>query len=124
MQKGKTANLLQPINVSSPRIPNYQNLIPALKNIPHGIVDGKMLYVPWGGGAYGIWANMKKLTDAELPVSVNDLWNPKWKGHISLTEGQIQPNISIVMLALGKPPFYLNEADNAMALISEEARKN
>ena len=113
MESGKIAKLLQPINVNSPRIPNYKNLIPAMKDIPFGKDKGKHLYVSWGGGAYGIWANMDVLTDADLPTSVKGLWDPKWRGKLSLTKGQIQPNISLVMMALDKPPFYLNDAGRA-----------
>ncbi|MCE2594830.1 extracellular solute-binding protein [Motilimonas cestriensis] len=109
MQNRRIGKILQPINVDSPRLPNYKRLIPVLKDIPSGMYEGKHLYVPWGGGAYGIWANMSVLTEKELPVSVKDLWRPEWKGRLSLTEGQIQPNLSLVMMALGKTPFYLNE---------------
>ncbi len=111
MQDKKTARLLQAINVNSPRMPNYKLTNPALRNIPFGMDDhGKPLYVPWGGGAYGIWANMKLLKDADLPKSVHELWDPKWKGKLSLTKGQIQPNIALVMMAMGKDPFFLNNA--------------
>lgn len=110
MQGGKQAALLQPINSESPRIPNYKKLLKNLTNIPMGMKDGKPLYIPWGGGAYGIWANMNKLKEDDLPKSVNDLWAPKWKGKMSLTDSQIQPNIAIVSMALGKPPFFINEA--------------
>ncbi|WP_019614249.1 ABC transporter substrate-binding protein [Psychromonas ossibalaenae] len=109
MQSRRIGKILQPININSPRLPNYKRLIPALKDIPFGMHKGQHLYVPWGGGAYGIWANMSVLKEKELPVSVKDLWSPKWKGRLSLTAGQVQPNISLVMLALDKPPFYLND---------------
>lgn len=111
MQDRKIGKLLQPINVNSPRIPNYKNLIPELKDIPFGKHNGEYYYVPWGGGAYGIWANMNILEAPEVPTSVKELWKPQWKGRLSLTKGQIQPNIAIVMLAMDKPPFYLNTVD-------------
>ncbi len=53
MQKGKTAKLLQPINISSPRMPNYKLLLKSLKDIPMGLKGGKPLYVPWGGEHMG-----------------------------------------------------------------------
>lgn len=113
MQDGRIAKLLQPINTASPRIPNYKTLVPSLTDIPIGMDGGKHLYVPWGGGAYGIWADMKVLKEADLPTSVKDLWLPKWKGKLSLSEGQIEPNIALVMLALDKAPFFLNDASRA-----------
>ncbi len=113
MQNGKIGKLLQPINVNSPRIPNYKRLNPTLKNIPFGMKDGGHLYVPWGGGAYGIWANMDVLSANEVPTSVKELWDSKWKGKLSLTDGQIQPNISLVLMAMDRAPFYLNDASRA-----------
>lgn len=109
MQNDKIANLLQPINPKSPRLSNYSKLSSRLTQIPMGIKAGKPLYIPWGGGAYGIWANMDKLSADELPTSVNDLWDKKWKGKLGLSSGQIQPNIAIASLAMGNAPFYLND---------------
>jgi len=109
MQSDKIANLLQPINTQSPRLTNYSKLSSRLTQIPMGIRNGKPLYIPWGGGAYGIWANMDKLNTDELPKSVSDLWAAKWKGKLGLSSGQIQPNIAIASLAMGKEPFYLND---------------
>ena len=109
MQNGRTAKLLKPINVNSPRLSNYKYLLKSLTDIGIGMDDGKHLYVPWGGGAYGIWANMDKLKESDLPVSVKDLWHAKWKGKLSLAEGQFQPNLAIGFLSIGKPPFYLND---------------
>jgi len=117
MQGGKLANLLQPINTSSPRLKNYQKLSSALTKIPMGMKGDQVLYIPWGGGAYGIWANLDKVK--ELPKSVKELWDPKWKQKLSLSQGQFQPNIALALLALGKPPFYLNDiADNRSLLLS------
>jgi len=113
MQNGKIAKLLQPINIKSPRIPNYKKLNPSLIDIPFGMNGSKHLYVPWGGGAYGIWANANTVSDSDMPKSVEDLWDEKWKGKLSLSEGQVQPNLAIVMMALGKQPFYLNGAKGA-----------
>ncbi len=58
MQDNKIAKLLQPINTKSPRLTNYSKLSKRLTQIPMGMMNGKPLYIPWGGGAYGIWANM------------------------------------------------------------------
>ncbi len=118
MQGGKTARLLQTINVNSPRLSNYQNLSKSLTNIAMGMNKaGKPLYIPWGGGAYGIWVNNDQVTAAQRPVSVKELWQQKWKGKLSLSKGQVQPNIALALLALGKPPFYLNDlAENRAKL--------
>ncbi len=116
MQQGKILKLLQPINVNSPRLTNYQYLSTSLTQIPMAMDNAKPMYIPWGGGAYGIWANMEKLRADELPKSVKDLWEPKWKGKLSLSSGQIQPNIAIASLAMGKPPFFLNDIADKQVL--------
>ncbi len=124
MQNDKIVKLLQPINTSSPRLSNYQKLSDRLTKIPIGLSNSKPLYIPWGGGAYGIWANMDKLTSDELPKSVNDLWNVKWKGKLGLSSGQIQPNIAIASLALGKAPFYLNDLAVSRKSLANEFKSN
>lgn len=106
MQEGRVANLLQPVDTS--RLKNYGKVLPTLGRIPMGLAAGKPLYVPFGGGAYGIWANMKKLKPAELPRKVADLLDPKWKGKLSLTSGQVQPNVALAFMAQGQDPFLLN----------------
>ena len=110
MQDSKTARLLQAINVSSPRLTNYQYLSKSLTNIAMGMnSNGQPLYIPWGGGAYGIWVNNDKVKASDVPNSVEDLWAPRWQGKLSLSQGQVQPNIALALLALGRPPFYLND---------------
>lgn len=109
MQGEKTSKLLQVINTQSPRLTNYAKLRKGMGTIPMGMAKEGPLYIPFGGGAYGIWANMKKLKKADLPKSVKELWDAKWKGQLSLSKGQVQPNIAIVMLAMDKPPYYLND---------------
>lgn len=108
MQDARLLRLLQPINTQSPRLNNYHKLLDILKTIPMGMQNDQVYYIPWAGGAYGIWADMNKVSPDELPASVNELWAPRWKGHLSLSSGQIQPNIALTSMALGKTPFYLN----------------
>ena len=119
MQKGKTAQLLQGINIHSPRLSNYKNLDPLMLNVSMGVENEKLLYLPWGGGAYGFWADMSQLNESELPLSLNDLLKQKWHNRLSLTKGQIQPNIAIASLMLGKKAFFLNEL-NRKQLVQEQ----
>jgi len=123
MQSGKIAKLLQAVNTDSPRLSNYAKLSPALTKIPMAMSQGKPLYLPWGGGAYGIWANMDKLSPGDLPVHVNDLWDKKWKGKLALSSGQVQPNIALAALAMGKAPFYIHDVAKdrkALAVVSDK----
>lgn len=124
MGGGKLAKILQPIDTGSPRLTRYSKLLPSLTAIPMGLDKGKPLYVPWGGGAYGLWADMDKLSPDQLPKSVGELWEPKWKGKLSLTKGQIQPNVALAMLAMGKPPFHLNDIASDRAALATAAAPN
>jgi len=62
-----------------------------------------------GGGAYGLWANMKRLSPQDLPHHITDLLDPRWSGKLSLTSGQIQPNIALALLATHHAPFAIND---------------
>ncbi|WP_217273974.1 PotD/PotF family extracellular solute-binding protein [Shewanella sp. VB17] len=120
MQKGKTAQLLQGIDINSPRLSNYQYLDPLMLNVSMGVENEKTLYLPWGGGAYGFWADMSQLNQSDLPRSLNDLLKPRWQNRLSLTKGQIQPNIAIASLMLGKKAFFLNDLSRK-ELVKEQA---
>lgn len=109
MQNEKTLKLLQPIDISSPRLTNYAHVIPALRSIPMGVSGGKPYYVPFGGGAYGLWADMKRLNPQDLPHRIADLLDPRWRGKLSLTSGQIQPNVALALLATHHAPFAIND---------------
>ncbi|KUP91076.1 ABC transporter substrate-binding protein [Tritonibacter horizontis] len=111
------SNLLQPIDVSSPRLGNAQALLPELSEIAMGMSDGGPLYLPFGGGSYGIWANDDVVT--EHPSSVAELLKPEWKGRLSLTSGQVQPNVALALMAIGQPPFAVQDASGDRAKIGE-----
>jgi spermidine/putrescine-binding protein len=110
MQGDKTSRLLEPINMDSPRLTNYKYLIPGLKEISMGLDSNhRPLYIPWGGGTYGFYADTRKVKPSEIPSSVSDLWDRKWKGKISLNIAQPWYNIGLVLMSLGKNPFYINQ---------------
>lgn len=107
MQQGRMTGLLQEID--STRLSRFKQLLPQLAHLDMGMDGERLLYVPFGGGTYGIWANMQKLNKGELPRYLGDLLQPRWKGKLTLTSGQVQPNIAMAFLALGEPPFLLND---------------
>jgi len=110
MQGEKTSRLLQAINVNSPRLTNYKYLLPSLTDIPMGLDSNRApLYIPWGGGTYGFYADMKKVKESEIPASVKDLWSPKWNGKFSLNIAQPWYNIGLTMMSMGKNPFSVND---------------
>lgn len=110
-------NLLQPINTASPRLSNVQALLPELSAIPMGMSDAGPLYLPFGGGSYGIWANDDVVTSH--PTSVAELLKPEWKGRVSLTDGQVQPNVALALMAMGEAPFAVQDASDDRAKMAE-----
>ncbi|SHG75328.1 PotD/PotF family extracellular solute-binding protein [Massilia sp. CF038] len=107
MQDGRIGRQLQPVDVA--RLKNYRHTLPQLRALPMGMSKGRPLYVPFGGGAYGIWANMDQLKAAQLPRRLHDLLAPQWKHHLALSAGQVQPNVALAYMASGQPPFVLDD---------------
>jgi len=107
MHGEQTSKLLQPIDIDSPRLSNYKNLDPELTHLPMGLHQDKPLYIPWGGGIYGFFANTDKVNEEDLPTSVKDLWSDKWRDKFSLNQGQFWYNVSLTLQALDLHPFYL-----------------
>ncbi len=119
MHGEQTLKLLQPVNVKSPRLSNYQHLDKNLLNIPMGVKNSQQYYIPWGGGIYGFYINGNKVQTHEIPQSLNDLWHSRWSKKLSLTKGQFWYNIAISLQALGLHPFkiqQLTEQGNRAAL--------
>lgn len=112
MNRNKITQLLEPININSKRLNNYKSLLPMTKNLEMGMHNGKPLYIPYGGGVYGFYADMNKIKESEVPKSIAELWLPKWKGKFSLNSTQIWYNIGISLMALHMPPFYLDKLLN------------
>jgi spermidine/putrescine-binding protein len=108
MEQEKTAKLLQPINVDSPRLTNYDKLLPGLTQLSMGLdSQGYPLYIPWGGGAYGFYADHKQLPLGKIPRSVTELWSEQWRGKFSLNKTQAGYNFGLALMSLGKSPFHL-----------------
>lgn len=108
---------LQPVDTSSPRFTNAPALLPDLTSIPMGVGAAGPLYLPYGGGSYGIWANDALV--AEHPTSIADLLKPEYKGKIALTDGQVQPNVALGLMALGERPFLINEVIDDRAQVRD-----
>ena len=109
MKDQRIQRLLLPVDTASPRLTNYKALEPTLTDIPIGMEGSDKLYIPWGGGAYGFYANRDVVDQKELPVSLADLWEPRWKGKVSFNRSQEWYNIGITLMAMGKSPFYINQ---------------
>lgn len=113
LQGGQAAKLIQPINTASPRLGNYRHLLGELTRIPMGMRGDKPLYIPFAGGSYGFYADRNKVSADDLPHAWGDLFKPRWKGKYSLNKTQVWYNVAIASMALGKPPYYVNDMVNA-----------
>jgi spermidine/putrescine-binding protein len=109
MNKEVITKLLQPINVQSKRFTNFKDLLPGVKNLEMGMLGDKHLYVPFGGGTYGFWANMNKVKPEEIPTSMKELWSSRWSNKISLNKTQIWYNIGLTLMSMGLKPFHIND---------------
>jgi putative spermidine/putrescine transport system substrate-binding protein len=102
---------VKPVNVNL--IPGYKDFIPQLQSPSHNTVDGKHygISLQWGPNTL-LW-NTKKVTTA--PNSWEALYDPKYKGQITVPDNPIQIADAALYLSnkdssLGiKDPYELNE---------------
>lgn len=76
----------------------FENLLPSLRS---PAFDPKREFsVPWQGGMTGIWVDTSKAPDIR---SVNDLFDPKYKGKVTMLD-ELRETPALVMLAEGVDP--------------------
>ena len=74
--------LYQPLDVS--RIPDWNNIFPAMKGLPGVQVDGKVYMIPVDAGTAGIMYNADVITTP--PNSWIDLFDPKYQGRAAIED--------------------------------------
>ncbi len=93
----------------------FKTLLPSLQS-PEFDPDRKFS-VPWQGGMTGIWVDTAKAPDIR---SVNDLFDPKYKGKVTMLE-ELRETPALVLLAEGIDPAdasaeqWLNAIDKLKA---------
>lgn len=97
--------LIQPIDTT--RLKNWSGIQDKLAK--HGFIDGKQYYVPWDWGFESIIYRTDKVKTA--PTSWADLWNPEYKGRLSLFDSGESAHI-ITALALGFDPWNTTPEQN------------
>jgi putative spermidine/putrescine transport system substrate-binding protein len=96
---------VQPVDVK--KIPNFNDLAPQLKSPPHNTVGGKHYGVSFMWGPDVLIYDKKAFKKA--PTSWSVLYDPKYKGKITIPDNPIQ--IADVAVALGfKHPYALSDA--------------
>ena len=76
----------------------FENLVPDLKS--PGFDPERKFSVPWQGGMTGIWVDTSKAPEIK---SVNDLFDPKYKGKVTMLD-ELRETPALVMLAEGVDP--------------------
>lgn len=86
-------------NINHSDLPTvFKNLVPSLKS--PGIDPKREFTVPWQSGMTGIWVDTSKAPEIH---SINDLFNPKYKGEVTML-GELRETVPLVMLAEGVDP--------------------
>jgi spermidine/putrescine transport system substrate-binding protein len=83
----------------------FANMRPALES--PGFDPERKFSVPWQSGMGGIWVDKSKAPEIR---SVNDLFDPKYKGKITMLE-ELQETVPLIMLAEGVDPEEASNAD-------------
>ncbi len=106
--------------IDKKNVPNAANLQDSLKSPPYD--KDRSYTLPWQSGITGIGYNPKK-TGGKLS-SVNDLFDPKFKGRVSMFS-EWRDTAGLVLLGMGKNPTTASKQDylDAISKIDEENRK-
>ena len=83
----------------------FENLVPTLEN--PSFDPGRKFSIPWQSGMTGIWVDTSKAPDIK---SVNDLFDPKYKGKVTFLE-EMRDSVPLVMKAEGVDPEEATNAD-------------
>ena len=100
--------ILLPINLEN--VPNYQKLIPALRDADYAMDKGKVYAVPFAHGAYALIYNQNEV-DA-TPVSWQVLWDPKYAKRYVISADYYEVNYFITVLSLGHKPSMFTDVDH------------
>ena len=115
---------VQPMNPKL--IPNFKNFIGALKSPAHNTVDGVHYGISLQWGPNTLLYNTQKVKPA--PTSWSVLYNPKYKGQITIPDNAIQIADAALYLSKTQPdlgitdPYELNQKqfDAAVSLLKQQ----
>lgn len=95
----------------------FENMRPQLQS--PAFDPGRKFSVPWVSGMGGLWVDTAKAPDIR---SVNDLFDPKYKGKVTML-GELRETVPLVMLAEGVDPVEATNQDwlNAIDRIKQAA---
>jgi putative spermidine/putrescine transport system substrate-binding protein len=107
-------------------IPDFKNFIEALKSPPHNTVDGKHYGISLQWGPNTLLYNTQQIKPA--PTSWGAIYDPKYKGKVTVPDNPIQIADAALYLSKTKPelgiedPYELTQEqfDAAVALLKEQ----
>jgi putative spermidine/putrescine transport system substrate-binding protein len=118
--------------IDTDEFPNYANVFPGLKDLPHNTVDGVNYGVPHGRGPNLMIWNTEEIT--ETPTSWDAVWEggADYDGKISIYDSSIYIADAAVHLMATQPdlgitdPYQLNQEqfDAAIELLEQQAANN
>lgn len=83
----------------------FENMTPNLEN--PSFDPGRKYSIPWQSGMTGIWVDTSKAPEIK---SVNDLFDPKYKGKVTFLE-EMRDSAALVMKGEGVDPTEASDAD-------------
>ena len=100
---------------------NWDDVIPALKNAPGGLVDGKRVMVPTDWGMTSVIYRSDIATRYIDNESYAILWDPEYKGRLATIDSQVD-GVSVAALYAGLDPFDLSpdEIEHVRRLLQEQ----
>ncbi len=105
VQRYYDANIIQPIDQS--KIGNYSKLSKFFQDADYKMINGEMYHVPMVWGSNNFVYNKDLLPDLEQSWSI--MWNPAYKGQISITD-EANNNVVCTAIALGfEDPYNLTD---------------
>jgi spermidine/putrescine transport system substrate-binding protein len=88
----------------------FENLAPNLEN--PSFDPGRKFSIPWQSGMTGVWVDTAKAPEIK---SVNDLFDPKYKGKVTFLE-EMRDSVPLVMKAEGVDPEEATNEDWLQAI--------
>ncbi|HSK50287.1 MAG TPA: spermidine/putrescine ABC transporter substrate-binding protein [Solirubrobacterales bacterium] len=83
----------------------FETMVPSLRD--PSFDPGRKFSIPWQSGMTGIWVDTAKAPDIK---SVNDLFDPKYKGKVTFLE-EMRDSVPLVMKAEGVDPEEATDED-------------
>lgn len=83
----------------------FETMLPSLRE--PSFDPGRKYSIPWQSGMTGIWVDKSKAPEIK---SVNDLFDPKYKGKVTFLE-EMRDSVALVMKGEGVDPTEASDAD-------------